>query len=85
MHIVDTLQTAQSFGLSLFDPCEHNFDNWFAEWHRVTQVMNALNRSMGVAEPYPFTVSDIVAGKLRFIDETVNRYAKQIKPVAASP
>lgn len=81
MHIVDTLQTAQSFGLSVFDPSKHDFDNWFAEWRRVTQVMNALNRSMGVAEPYPFTVSDMVAGKLRFIDETVNRYSDSIADV----
>lgn len=77
LHIVDTLQTAQSFGLSLYDPQTHNFDNWFQEWHRVTQVMNALNRSMGLAEPYPFRVSEVVQGKLRFIDEVIDRYGQR--------
>lgn len=77
MHIVDTLQTAQTYGLSIYDPREHNFDHWFAEWDRVTQMMNALNRSMGVSEPYPFQVSDVVKGKLRFIDESINAYSKK--------
>ena len=77
LHIVDTLQTAQSFGLSIYEPQAHNFDHWFNEWRRVSQVMNALNRSMGLAEPYPFRVSEMVEGKLRFIDETIARYAKE--------
>ena len=79
MHIVDTLQTAHSYGLSVYEPQQNNFDQWFTEWRRVTQVMNALNRSMGVAEPYPFKVSDIVQGKLRFIDEMTSFYAQNIK------
>ncbi|MBN2646749.1 MAG: putative zinc-binding metallopeptidase [Thiotrichales bacterium] len=77
LHIVDTLQTAQSFGLSVFEPRAHAFDHWFAEWARVTQVMNALNRSMGLADPYPFQVSEIVQGKLRFIDEVIADYAQK--------
>ncbi|CAN8140048.1 Zinc-ribbon domain-containing protein [uncultured Thiomicrorhabdus sp.] len=79
MHIVDTLQTAHSYGLSDYEPHKNSFDQWFVEWGRVTQVMNALNRSMGVAEPYPFKVSDIVEGKLRFIDEMICLYALNIK------
>lgn len=77
LHIVDTLQTAQSFGVSVYDPQAHNFDHWFSEWRRVTQVMNALNRSMGLAEPYPFRLSDMVIGKLRFIDETIAQYTQR--------
>jgi hypothetical protein len=76
MHIVDTLQTAQSYSISVYDPQEHNFNHWFAEWARVAQVMNSLNRSMGLAEPYPFKLSDIVVGKLRFIDEVIARYTQ---------
>lgn len=74
LHIVDTLQTAQSFGISVYDPQEHNFNHWFKEWARVAQVMNALNRSMGITEPYPFKLSEIVVGKLRFIDEVIARH-----------
>ncbi|WP_373019617.1 putative zinc-binding metallopeptidase [Thiomicrorhabdus sp.] len=72
MHIVDTLETAVSYGLSVYEPKENDFDRWFNEWRRVSQVMNALNRSMGMADPYPFTLSPVVQGKLRFIDELVD-------------
>ncbi|MDG6774721.1 putative zinc-binding metallopeptidase [Thiomicrorhabdus sp. ZW0627] len=72
LHIVDTLETAVSYGLSVYEPKQNDFDNWFDEWSRVSQVMNALNRSMGMADPYPFVLSPVVKGKLRFIDELVD-------------
>ena len=78
MHIIDTLQTAQSFAVSVYDPQQHDFEHWFAEWARVAQTMNALNRSMGVAEPYPFKLSEIVVGKLRFIDEVVKEFVQEL-------
>ncbi|BBP44801.1 hypothetical protein THMIRHAS_01740 [Thiosulfatimonas sediminis] len=77
LHIVDTLQTAQSYGISIYEPQEHNFNRWFVEWARVAQIMNALNRSMGLAEPYPFKLSEIVVGKLHFIDEVIQEYAQR--------
>lgn len=78
MHIVDTLETAKSYGISVYEPKENDFNDWFAEWERVAQIMNALNRSMGLADPYPFTVSVIVEGKLRLIDELIEAYNVQI-------
>lgn len=73
LHIVDTLETAVSYGLSVYEPKLNDFEDWFQEWRRVSQVMNALNRSMGLADPYPFILSPIVEGKLRFIDEIVDQ------------
>lgn len=82
LHMVDTLETAVSFGLSVYEPRRNDFDDWFSEWKRVAQVMNALNRSMGLAEPYPFTLSPVVQGKLRFIDEVVDDHY-DLKTLAA--
>ncbi|WP_319381881.1 putative zinc-binding metallopeptidase [Thiomicrorhabdus sp.] len=78
LHIVDTLETAVGYGLSVYEPKENDFDSWFDEWGRVAQVMNALNRSMGLAPPYPFKLSDIVAGKLRFIDERIESFNAEL-------
>lgn len=78
LHMVDTLETAVSYGLSIYQPKLNDFDQWFTEWGRVTQIMNGLNRSMGLANPYPFVVSPIVQGKLRFIDELVDSLLETI-------
>lgn len=72
LHMVDTLETAVSYGLSVYEPKKNDFDHWFKEWAQVSQIMNALNRSMGMADPYPFFLSPIVEGKMRFIDEIVD-------------
>jgi len=72
LHMVDTLETAVSYGLSVYEPKKNDFEDWFQEWGRVAQVMNALNRSMGMADPYPFFLSPVVQGKLRFVDELVD-------------
>jgi hypothetical protein len=74
LHMVDTLETAVSYSLSVYEPRRNDFDDWFSEWKRVSQVMNALNRSMGLADPYPFILSPVVQGKLRFIDEVVDAH-----------
>jgi len=42
----------------------------------VSQVMNALNRSMGLADAYPFVLSPIILSKLRFIDQLIDSQCK---------
>lgn len=74
LHIVDTLETAESYGISSYEPDINDFDQWFNEWERVSKVMNALNQSMGLADAYPFVVSSVVEGKLRFIDEMLDQH-----------
>lgn len=73
MHITDTLETARAYGLTEYTPGVDDFDNWIAQWTRVTQVMNALNRSMGLADAYPFILTPIVLTKLRFIDRLIHQ------------
>ena len=51
------------------------FDVLLSDWIDLTIAMNALNRSMGLPDAYPFTFSDNVAEKLRFIHEVIRESA----------
>jgi len=46
---------------------EHILDNWIT----LTFNLNALNRSMGLEDAYPFTLTEVVKNKLRFIHSHV--------------
>lgn len=74
LHIVDTLETAVYFGLSDYEPKVNDFDEWYSEWARVAQTMNALNRSMGYGDAYPFVITDVVKNKLRFVDYLIDEF-----------
>lgn len=98
MHIVDTLDTAAAFGISLsprvsrarylsaaisFDPyTAEDFDALVAAWLPVVVAVNALNDSMGQPSLYPFVLTPPVIDKLRFVHETIRPLAP---PGAARP
>ena len=83
LHIVDTLETAEAFGLRMhpragrspvlemeigFDPYRQNdFDALVKAWLPLTYAVNSLNHSMGQPDLYPFVLSPTVIGKLRFV------------------
>lgn len=83
MHILDTLETAHAFGLSVhpatasdlkatlnFDPYEQkNFDTIIQHWLPLTFAMNSLNRGMGLSDLYPFIITEKVQDKLAFIHD----------------
>jgi hypothetical protein len=77
LHILDTLDTAQVFGFSgrLFPRASLTGSNDFAlvveEWTELTVAMNALNRSMGMPDPYPFAISTTVQAKLELGHQVV--------------
>jgi hypothetical protein len=71
LHMTDTLETALSFGLVAQEQGDAGFDHWLSEWMRLTVVMNALNRSMGIQDAYPFVLSPAVIGKLRFVHQVI--------------
>jgi hypothetical protein len=87
LHMVDTLETAQAFGLRVgphgsgaphlaavidFDPyTAGRFERLVDAWLPLTTAVNALNRSMGLPDLYPFVLPPAVIGKLAFIHETV--------------
>jgi hypothetical protein len=83
LHIRDTLQTAASYGIVVGGPdavtspdapleaTPHEDPSGFAEiertWLPLTYALNAVNRSMGKDDLYPFYLSETVWAKLRFV------------------
>ena len=53
--------------LSSFD----DFDDLIGAWFPLTNALNSLNRSMGLADLYPFVLSTPAIAKLRFVHEIV--------------
>ncbi|MGB5600810.1 MAG: putative zinc-binding metallopeptidase [Thiothrix litoralis] len=72
LHIMDTLETAAGFAV-IHRSTAHSrdFHLLMGEWRQLTLMMNALNRSMGQRDSYPFTLSRQVIVKLRFIHQLV--------------
>lgn len=89
LHMVDTLETAAAFGLSIkakagrlaplkmeidFDPYRHgDFDALVSAWLPLTAAVNSLNHSMGQPDLYPFVLAPEVMGKLRFVHGLVRQ------------
>jgi hypothetical protein len=69
-HMADTLETASQFGFAVADRGD-DFALLMQEWYRLTVALNALNRSMGLPDAYPFAISETVASKLRFVHELI--------------
>jgi hypothetical protein len=77
LHMRDTLETAQQFGLvSQVARLSRgvdlaSFEQLLAEWIDLTVALNALNRSMGLPDPYPFQIGAVPGKKLAFVHEVV--------------
>ena len=69
MLMMETLETAQSYGLTKHLDDDWVFEVWIAEWVALAVVLNALNRSTGASDAYPFVLSQTVKKKLKFIHE----------------
>ncbi len=99
MHIVDTLETAGSFGVSLqprhvadaslatavsFDAYHvGTIEELMDAWGPVSVALNALSRSLGQPDPYPFVLSRAVIGKLDFIHRLVRGQIGRVASAAA--
>ena len=87
LHMVDTLETADAFGLRLrpkagddpslaletgFDPYRQaDFGGLIEAWLPLTLAANGLNRSMGLPDAYPFVLSPAALDKLRFVHDVI--------------
>ena len=87
LHLTDTLQTAAACGLSIrprrtHEPVlqevpvhagsvEASFDQLIESWFPVTYILNNLNRGLGLPDGYPFVLTDVSIGKLRFVHDTI--------------
>lgn len=87
LHIRDALQTAIAYGVTVTGPGIFNVDEaplysfpaaasegirgLLDTWLPMTYALNALNRSMGAGDLYPFVIAPTVIEKLGFIHELV--------------
>ncbi|MEX0617582.1 MAG: putative zinc-binding metallopeptidase [Pseudohongiellaceae bacterium] len=73
LHMVDTLETARGFGFGSgsMGGANEDIDPMLAQWGELTVMLNALNRSMGMADAYPFILSAVSIRKLRFVHSLV--------------
>ena len=85
LHMIDTLDTAQSYGLTIQGRevasggvlhgvgATFDFSALLEDWLRLSMTLNALNRSMGLRDAYPFVLHEPVKQKLRFVHDLVTK------------
>ena len=86
LHMRDTSQTAAAYGVEVRGPDvpaggafaaspreePASFDEIVAEWLSLGYALNAINRSMGRDDLYPFVLAPAVVEKLRIVHELVS-------------
>lgn len=79
LHMIDTLETAGQFDIMQLkgeaaegrDVLNKPFAELVDTWLELSVKLNALNRSMGMRDAYPFVITDPVYAKLDFIHRVV--------------
>jgi hypothetical protein len=84
LHLRDTLQTAQAWGVNVVGPdaadlaplhsfpaLASDFASLMDAWIPMTYALNALNRSMGARDLYPFVLAGPIIDKLAYVDAQV--------------
>ncbi|WP_423200803.1 putative zinc-binding metallopeptidase [Cupriavidus sp. H19C3] len=84
LHMIDAVDTANGCGLALrptnpLDPttiCEtiierSSFDALLSRWQAIIYAVNILNRSLGLMDAYPFSLSVDAVDKLRFVHDVI--------------
>jgi hypothetical protein len=91
LHIRDTVQTAAAYGVRVAGPAiataeqlplhsrppgePEDMRTVLDAWLPLTYALNAISRSMGARDLYPFVLTAAVEAKLAFIDELVRSQA----------
>ena len=70
LHIRDAMQTATAYGLTQAD-AGAPLRTLLADWLPLSIALNAINRSIGRPDLYPFVLSAPVVDKLAFVDEVI--------------
>ena len=89
LHMIDALETAEAVGVHIqprradepalliskpmFRAGAADFDDMIAAWLPLTYALNNFTRGLGLADGYPFVLSQRVVGKLRFVYDTIRR------------
>lgn len=91
LHIHDTLETAGAHGVSLGDlradavlrEGATDIHQMLDVWLPLSVAINALNRSMGQPDLYPFVITEGVRSKLAFVHRVVAGVAARPRPAPA--
>jgi hypothetical protein len=94
-HIIDSLETAAGFGMSLRPKhpsartmtadarktaeSHPGFEQLLATWFPLTYALNSLNRGMGLPDLYPFVLSETAVAKLRFVHEVIEEAQQKLE------
>ncbi|HTQ04142.1 MAG TPA: putative zinc-binding metallopeptidase [Polyangiaceae bacterium] len=82
--MLDTLDTSREFGFAnaqapdLGVPGSTDFDLMIDAWSELSVALNAVSRSMGLPDLYPFAISPVVRDKL----EAVHRIVREARAAA---
>jgi len=98
LHMLDTLETAQSFGLQIkaseksqtipaitsitlpqqvsYYDRQTSIDVILETWMSFSVILNALNRSMGLADAYPFVLYPNIIEKIKFVHSVIHAINK---------
>ena len=71
LHMVDTLETARQYEMQQGSKRWDDIDELLMKWSDLTIMLNALNRSMGLEDAYPFTLGEGAFKKLRFVHDLI--------------
>ena len=85
LHIVDTLETAYDFGGTVYTSnfviqgqqfskqylSSVSINQLLDEWSKLSVMLNEMNRSLGLADAYPFYMSGILIDKMAFIHKVI--------------
>ncbi len=88
LHMHHGLETAHAWGVTLNPQPEgmqsnrnapltalnYSFESMCDSWAWLSCALNSLNRSMGMADMYPFTLNDVSKDKLRFVHRVVHAF-----------
>lgn len=72
LHITDTLETAMAYGVVGADVFQGDFAHTASQWRSLSVALNELNRSMGLADAYPFVITPLVEKKLAYVGQTIS-------------
>jgi hypothetical protein len=97
LHMIDTTDTAFASGMTLRPKRADepkmvireqplriaSFGELMADWFALTYVLNSLNRSIGMPDAYPFSLSAVVRKKLEFIHTVIlDQYKSHAVPAS---
>jgi hypothetical protein len=95
LHITDAVQTAAAYGLRVLGgreplsarPGRAHADvrELLEDWLPLSYALNAMSRSLGNADLYPFVLTDAVIEKLAFVDDSVRATQATAQPPDRAP